>query len=52
MADSMHDFTVADHQINPSEELIISWIVASSDISEEIIEWCFFECIQIMIFLR
>ena len=34
MVDSIHDFTVDDHQKNPSEELIISWIaVASSDIS-------------------
>ena len=51
MADGIHDFTVADHQKNPSEELIISWIAgASSDISEEMIESSFLECIQIMIF--
>ena len=30
----MHDFTVADRQKNPTEELIVSWIaIASSDIS-------------------
>ena len=51
MADGIHDFTVAGRQKNPSEELIISWItVASSDISEEMIESFFFECIQIMNF--
>ena len=34
MADGIHDFTVADHQKNPLEELIFSWISgASSDIS-------------------
>ena len=34
MADSIHNFTVADRQKNPSEELIVSWIaVALSDIS-------------------
>ena len=39
MADGTHDFTVADRQKNPSEELIVSWITgASSDISEEMIE--------------
>ena len=53
MADGIHDFTVADRQKNPSEELIVLWItVASSDISEEMIESSFFECIKIMIFLR
>ena len=53
MADGIHDFTVADHQKNPSEELIVSWIaIASSDISEEMIESSFFECIEIKIFLR
>ena len=53
MADGIHDFTVADRQKNPSEELIVLWItVASSDISEEMIESSFFECIEIMIFLR
>ena len=32
MADGIHDFTVADRQKNPSEELIVSWIAgASSD---------------------
>ena len=42
MADSLHDFTVAD----PLEELIISWITgASIDISEEMIESSFFEYI-------
>ena len=51
MADSIHEFTVADRQKNPSEELIVSWITgASNDISEEMIKWSFFECIQIMIF--
>ena len=44
-------FTVADFQKNPSEELIVLWIAgASSDISEEMIESSFFECIQIIIF--
>ena len=34
MADGIHDFTVADCEKNPSEELIVSWIAgASSDIS-------------------
>ena len=34
MADGIHDFTVADCQKNPLEELIVLWIaVASSDIS-------------------
>ena len=52
MADTIHDFTVADCQKNPSEELIISWIASAlSDISEEMIELSFFECIQIMTFL-
>ena len=52
MVDGIHDFTVADCQKNPSEELVISWIAgALSDISEEMIESSFFECIQIMIFL-
>ena len=53
MGDGIHDFTVAGHQKNPSEELIVSWITGrSSDISEEVIEMSFFECIQIMLFLR
>ena len=53
MVDGIHDFTVADHEKNPSKELIISWIAgASIDISEEMIELSFFEHIQIMIFLR
>ena len=53
MADSIHDFTVADCQKNPSEELSVLWIAgASSDISEEMIELSFFECIEIMISLR
>ena len=53
MADGIHDFTVADRQKNPSEELIVSWITGtSSDISEEMIESYFFECSQIMMFLR
>ena len=43
MADGMHDFAEADHQKNPSEELIVSWIAsASSDISEEMIKSSFF----------
>ena len=51
MADGIHDFTVAGCQKNPSEELIVSWIAgASSNISEEMIESSFFECIQIMNF--
>ena len=51
MVDGIHDFTVADCQKNPLEELVILWITgALSDISEEIIESSFFECIQIMIF--
>ena len=49
MADGIHDFTVAGCQKNPSEELIISWIAGAwSDISEEMIESPFFECIQII----
>ena len=53
MADGIHDFTVADCQKNPSEELIISWITSASiDISEEMIKSSFFEHIQIMIRLR
>ena len=53
MADGILDFTVADHQKNPSEEVIVSWVArASSDIFEEMIELSFFECIQIMMFLR
>ena len=45
MADGIHDFTVADCQKNPSEELIVSWIVGiSSDIfSEEMIKSYSFE---------
>ena len=36
MTDGIHDFTVADCQKNPSEELIVSWVTgALSDISEE-----------------
>ena len=51
MRDGIHDFTAAGHQKNPSEELIVSWITsASSDISEEMIESSFFECIQIIMF--
>ena len=51
MADGIHNFTVADHHKNPLEELIVLWITgASSDISEEMIESSFFECIEIMIF--
>ena len=52
MAGGIRDFRVADRQKNPSEELIISWIVdASIDISDEMIESSFvFECIQIMLF--
>ena len=53
MADGIHDFTVASHQKNPSEELIILWIVgASSGISEEMIKLSLFECIQIINFLH
>ena len=34
MVDGIHDFTVADHQRNHSEQLIVSWIAGSlSDIS-------------------
>ena len=52
MADGIHDFTVADCQKNPSEELIVSWIAGTwSDISEEMIESYSFECSQ-MVFLR
>ena len=53
MADGpIHNFTVAGCQKNPSKELIILWITgASSDISEEMIESSFFECVQIMFFL-
>ena len=43
MADSIHDFTLADREKNSLEELIISWIAgASIDISEEMIELSFF----------
>ena len=50
MVDGIHDFTLAGRQKNRSEELIVSWIAgALSDISEEMIESSFFECIQIMI---
>ena len=49
MVDGIHDFTVVDCQKNPSEELIVTWIAgASSDISEEMIESSFFECIKII----
>ena len=52
LVDGIHDFTVAEGQKNPSEELIISWIAgASSDISKEMIESSFLECIKIMISL-
>ena len=30
MVDGIHDFTVADSQKNPSEELIVSWIAVAS----------------------
>ena len=51
MADVIHDFTVTGRQKNPSKELIVSWIAgALSDISEEIIESSFFECMQIIMF--
>ena len=43
MAGGIRDFRVADRQKNPSEELIISWIVdASIDISDAMIESSFF----------
>ena len=43
MVGSIHDFTVADCQKNPSEEQIILWIAgASIDISEEMIKSSFF----------
>ena len=49
MVDGIHNFTVAGCQKNPLEELIVSWIASPSrDISEELIESSFFECIQIM----
>ena len=52
MADGIHDFTVADHQKNPSDELIVLWIAGIlTDISEEMIESYSFECSQIMMFL-
>ena len=42
IADGIHDFSVTDHQKNPSEELIISWITSAlRDISEEIVESSF-----------
>ena len=38
MADGIHDFTVTEHQKNPLEELIVSWIAcALSEISKKII---------------
>ena len=53
MVDGIHDFTLPDRRKNPSEKLIVSWIAgASSDISEEMIESSFSECIEIVIFLR
>ena len=52
IADHIHDFTEADRQKSPSEELIISWPVHRVTLfSEEMIELSFIECFQIM-FLR
>ena len=51
MVDGIHDFTVVDCQKNPLEELIVLWIAgALSDISEEMIESSFLECIESIIF--
>ena len=52
IANGIHDFTVADHQKSPSEELIVSWPVHWVTLfSEEMIQSSFFECFQIMMFL-
>ena len=51
MADGTHDFTVTDHQKNPLEELIVSWIAhALSEICQEMIVSTFSKCIQNIIF--
>ena len=53
MANGIHDFIVADRQKSPSEELIISWPVHRVTLfSEEMIQSSFFECFEIMMFLR
>ena len=48
IADRIHDFTEADCQKSPLEELIVSWPV---HISKEMIELSFLDCFQIMMFL-
>jgi len=51
MADGIHGFTVTDHQKNPLEELIVSWIAhALSEICQEMIVSTFSKCIQNIIF--
>ena len=47
MAYGNHDFTVTDHQKNPLEELIVSWIAHSlSEIYQVMIVSTFSKCIQ------
>ena len=49
MADSIHAFTVTEHQKNPLEELIVSCIIcALSEVSEKMIVSTFLKCIQNM----
>ena len=45
MADGIHQFTVTEHQKNPLEELIVSWIArALSEISKKMIVSTFLKC--------
>ena len=51
MADGIHAFPVTDHQKNPLEELMVSWIArALTKISEEMIAPTFLKCVLNMIF--
>ena len=44
-------FAVTDHQKNPLEELIVSWVTcALSEISEKMIMLTLLKCVQNMIF--
>ena len=44
-------FAVTDHQKNPLEELIVSWVTcALSEISEKMIMSTLLKCVQNMIF--
>ena len=45
-------FTVANHQKSPSEELIVSWPVHRVTFLKRWSSRCFFECFQVMMFLR